>query len=153
MDKSRSRISQDLNHHHTRSLKHPLREAFMILLSLGLWIYVFLAFAILLMSILDSELLLPKWLQTYLVFDQADVLYWLFRLMGLALLIFVSLFFWSFYNLKRYGTYHRRVYPKLSDDLDIIKLNRLDPSMMTALKTERHLIFSHNPVHGERTKA
>lgn len=153
MDKSRSRISKDLNHHHTTSLKHPLREAIMILLSLALWLYVLVAFLILLTSILGISLLVPNWFQVYLVFDQADVLYWFFRLMGLALFIFVSLFLWSFYNLKRYGTYHRRVYPKLSDDLDIIKLNRLDASMMSALKSERHLIFSHNPVHAKKTKA
>lgn len=153
MDKSRSRISKDLNHHHTTSLKHPLREAIMILLSLALWIYVLIAFMILLTSILGISLLVPNWFQVYLVFDQGDVLFWLLRLIGLAVLIFVTLFLWSFYNRKRYGTYHRRVYPHPSDDLDILALHRVDASMMSALKSERHLIFSHNPVHAKKTKA
>jgi poly-beta-1,6-N-acetyl-D-glucosamine biosynthesis protein PgaD len=153
MDKSRSRISQDLNRHHTTSLKHPLREAIMILLSLVLWVYVLVALMILLTSIFGFKLLVPTWFQTYLVFDQSDVLFWAFRLVALAGLIFVLFFLWSFYNLKRYGAYHRRVYPQPSDDLDILALHRIDPSMMSALKSERHLIFSHNPVHAKKTKA
>jgi poly-beta-1,6-N-acetyl-D-glucosamine biosynthesis protein PgaD len=152
MDKPRSRISKTLNQHHITSLKHPLREAIVILISLTLWVYVSLSVLILLTVLFSQTHLIPKSLASYLAFNHIDVLYWSNRLIIIAGFVFVGLFMWSFYNRYRYSKYKRRVYPLDSDDLDILNLKRIDPALMPALKSERQLIFSHNPVHSKHNK-
>lgn len=70
--------------------------------------------------------------------------------MGIAQ--FLLLYIWSFYNQKRYGKLHRRIYPSESDVFEILDLNRLDPTLINQLRREKHLVFAHNPVRPKKLK-
>lgn len=153
MDQSRSRLSKKLNHkHHISSHKHPFRELLLVVMGLCLWVYILSAFYVLIDALFALNHPYPMLFDPWLKFTQRDISTWVLRLIVIALVEFFLLYHWSFYNRKRYGKLHRRIYPSESDVLEILDLNRLDPTLINHLRGEKHLIFAHNPVRPKKLK-
>lgn len=72
------------------------------------------------------------------------------RFIGLSCVFFIIsfavLYFWKFYNIKKFGHLNRRKMPTSTSKQDMLSLNLITPEVYSKLQTERAIVLEENPV-------
>lgn len=62
------------------------------------------------------------------------------------LISFFILYLWRIYNIKRFGSLNRRVYPENTTENEILQLDLVTPEVYKTLQNKKIIVFEENPI-------
>lgn len=148
MDKSGQRESQELINESfiIKSKRIWWRELVIGAFTLLVWFYCLTVIYFFLDALFSLNHKYPSIFRIVFKMTSRDVKVFLALGGVVFIVVFLLLYFWNFYNKKRYGSKTRRKYPKPTSEEDLENLNMIDQTSYRKLQNNTVIIFETNPI-------
>jgi len=116
------------------------------MITLLLWVYCGAVVFFYLDALLALNHDFPQLFRTVFKMTNVDVKNFIKLIWCLFCLAFFTLFIWSYYNRRRFGSLTRRHYPSETTKEDLLKLNMIDEETYDKLQNSKVIVFEKNPI-------
>lgn len=129
-----------------KSKKIWWREIIVAMITLLLWVYCGAVVFFYLDALLALNHDFPQLFRTVFKITNVDVKNFIKLIWCLFSMAFFTLFIWSYYNRRRFGSLTRRHYPSETTKEDLLKLNMIDEETYDKLQNSKVIVFEKNPI-------
>ena len=144
--KSKRNINNEYEKFLVKSHVPIINKIFTVIFTTLMWLYTILVvtvFASVLFTTVPESIAMTK---IVLKITNKDILMLFLIILLLVCIIFIILYVWKFYNIKRYAHLTRRKYPLPTTDEELFALDYMDKIKFEMLKTGKIIVFEQNPI-------
>lgn len=130
----------------TPSSNHLLKSIVLVFLTSIMWAYSLLVLLFFSTALLYLRLSFVEQLKARLGISDSLLRKFVWNSLILWIIFVFVLWIWRFYNKKKFGSLHRRRYPPVTTDEDMLKLGLMSERDYVQLRKCKIIAFDKNPI-------
>ncbi|GEM_PF-787004 len=148
MDKSRQRkqMKRSNEQYIVKSKRVWWREVIVVFFTFLVWIYCLMVIIFFMEPLLPFETEYSSIFRSAFRMTRLDIRFFLLLAVGVYVMIYLSLYLWSYYNKRRFGSLTRRKNPGMTTKEDLLELDMIDEEMYQQLQNSKSIVLQTNPV-------